>query len=135
MTRIFNRKTEKEKRRNLRNNPTYTEKILWLSLRKKQIHNVRFLRQYSVNHFIIDFYSPKIKLAIEVDGSSHIGREEYDLVRQNYIKTFGIEFIRFTDEQVMGNTVKVVKEIEDVVKYKLGKLNPNLPIKKRGGKI
>ena len=119
MTRIFNRKTEKEKRRNLRNNSTYTEKVLWLSLRKKQIHNVRFLRQYSVNHFIIDFYSPKIKLAIEVDGSSHIGKEEYDLARQNYIETFGIEFIRFTNEQVMGNTDKVIAEIKKVVTNRL----------------
>ena len=119
MTRIFNRKTEKEKRRNLRNNSTYTEKVLWLSLRKKQIHNVRFLRQYSVNRFIIDFYSPKIKLAIEVDGSSHIGKEEYDLARQNYIETFGIEFIRFTNEQVMGNTDKVIAEIKKVVTNRL----------------
>lgn len=131
MTRIFNRRTEKEKRRNLRNNPTYTEKILWLALRKKQIHIIRFLRQYSVNHFIIDFYAPKIKLAIEVDGSSHIGKKRYDLERQNYIEVFGIEFIRFTNEQVIGNTDKVVKEIEDVVKYKLSKLKPNLPLEKK----
>lgn len=135
MTRIFNRKTEKEKRRNLRNKPTYTEKILWLSLRKKQIHKVRFLRQYSVNHFIIDFYAPKIKLAIEADGSSHIGREEYDLKRQKYIEAFGIEFIRFSDEQIMGNTNKVVKKIEDVVAYKLSKLKPNLPLEKKRGNI
>ncbi len=135
MTRIFNRKTEKEKRRNLRNKPTYTEKILWLSLRKKQIHNIRFLRQYSVNHFIIDFYAPKIKLAIEADGSSHIGKEKYDLERQKYIEAFGIEFIRFTNEQVRGNTDKVVKEIEDVVKDKLSKLKPTLTLEKKGENI
>ena len=135
MTRIFNRKTEKEKRRNLRNNPTYAEKILWLSLRKKQIHNIRFLRQYSVDHFIIDFYAPKIKLAIEADGSSHIGKEKYDLERQKYIEAFGIEFIRFTNEQIMGNTEKVVKKIEDVVKYKLSKLKPILPLDNRGGNV
>ena len=115
MTRIFNKSTEKEKRRNLRNNPTYTEKVLWLLLRKKQIYGIRFLRQYSVNHFIIDFYAPSIKLAIEVDGSSHVGKEDYDKVRQKYIETFGIKVIRFTDEQVLGNTEKVVKEIERIV--------------------
>lgn len=115
MTRIFNRTTEKEKRRNLRKNSTYTEKVLWLSLRKKQIHGIRFHRQYSINHFIIDFYAPKIKLAIEVDGSSHIGKEEYDKHRQKYIEQFNITFIRFTDEQVMGNTNKIVEEISEVV--------------------
>ncbi len=119
MTIIFNKKSEKEKRRKLRNNPTYTEKVLWLSLRKKQIHGVRFLRQYSVNYFVIDFYAPKIKLAIEVDGSSHIGKEDYDARRQKYIEAFNIEMIRFTDEQVMGNTNNVVKSIEVVVEKRL----------------
>ena len=88
MTKIFNKKSEEEKRRKLRNSSTYSEKVIWLSLRKKQIHGVRFLRQYSINHFVIDFYAPKINLAIEVDGSSHIGKEEYDSKRQKYIPDF-----------------------------------------------
>ncbi|MCP5064141.1 MAG: endonuclease domain-containing protein [Ignavibacteriae bacterium] len=115
MTQIFNKKTEKEKRRKLRNKPTHTEKILWFSLRKKQIHSVRFLRQYSINHFVLDFYSPKIKLAIEVDGSSHVGNEDYDLARQKYIESFGIKVIRFTDEQVSGNVNNVIEEIKKIV--------------------
>ena len=119
MTLIFNKKSEKTKRRKLRNNPTYTEKVLWISLRKKQICGVRFLRQYSVNYFVLDFYAPKIKLAIEVDGSSHIGKEEYDKMRQKYIEEFNIKVIRFTDEQVMGNTNNVVDSIELVVKERL----------------
>ncbi len=119
MTKIFNKKSEKEKRRKLRNNPTYTEKILWNSLRRRQICDVRFLRQYSVNYFVIDFYAPKIKLAIEVDGSSHIGKEDYDKARQEYIEDFGIEVIRFTNENVTRNINKVVAQIEEVVKSRL----------------
>jgi len=119
MTKVFNKKSEKEKRRKLRNNPTYTEKILWISLCRRQICDVRFLRQYSVNHFVIDFYAPKIRLAIEVDGSSHIGKEDYDKARQEYIEDFGIEVIRFTNENVLGNINKVVSQIEQVVKSKL----------------
>lgn len=119
MTKIFNKKSEKEKRRKLRNNTTYTEKILWISLRRRQICDVRFLRQYSVNHFVIDFYAPKIKLAIEVDGSSHIGKEDYDKARQEYIEDFGIEVIRFTNENVTKNINKVVAQIEEVVKSRL----------------
>ncbi len=126
MTKIFNKKSEKVKRRKLRNNATYTEKILWISLRRKQICGVRFLRQYSVNHFVIDFYAPKVKLAIEVDGSSHIGKEEYDKARQEYIENFGIEMIRFTDENVIGNTNKVVAEIEKVVKSRLNSFSVSL---------
>ena len=119
MTKIFNKKSEEEKRRKLRNSPTYSEKVIWLSLRKKQIHGVRFLRQYSINHFVIDFYAPKINLAIEVDGSSHIGKEEYDSKRQKYIESLGIEVFRFTDEQVFGNVNKVIAQIEKIVSKKL----------------
>lgn len=122
MTRIFNRTTKKEKRRDLRNNPNYTEKVLWPSLRKKQIHSIRFLLQYSVNHFIIDFYAPSIKLAIEVYGSSHIGKEEYYLARQKYIEALGITVIRFTDEQVFGNTNKVLDKIKEILKARLKEL-------------
>ena len=126
MTKIFNKNSEKEKRRKLRNNPTYTEKILWNSLRRRQICDVRFLRQYSVNQFVIDFYAPKIKLAIEVDGSSHIGKEAYDKSRQEYIEDFGIEFIRFTNEDVIGNMNKVVAQIEEVVKSSLDSFSGSL---------
>ena len=119
MTKIFNKKTEKEKRRKLRNNPTYGEKIIWAALRKKQICNVRFLRQYSINHYVVDFYAPQIKLAIEVDGISHLGKEAYDLSRQKYIEKFGIKVIRFTDEEINGNPDKIINIIEEEVRSRL----------------
>jgi very-short-patch-repair endonuclease len=68
MTNIFNRTDEKDKRRKLRNNMTNAEKLLWERIRRRQIRNKRFLRQFSVGKYVIDFYCPEIKLAIEVDG-------------------------------------------------------------------
>jgi len=108
---IYNKKSMQDFRRDLRFNQTYGEKTLWTNLRKKQIENTRFLRQYSVNKFIIDFYAPDIKLGIEVDGSSHIGNEEHDKIRQEQIEFLGIKIIRFSDEQVIGNTEKVINKI------------------------
>ncbi len=119
MTKFFNRQAEKDKRRKLRREATNAEKILWFSLRKKQIEKVRFLRQYSIGKFVIDFYAPRIKLAIEVDGSSHIGKEEYDSMRQKYIESFHIMVIRITNEQVFGNPDKVIAEIKKVVVSRL----------------
>ena len=115
MTEIYNRKSEQAKRRELRNNPTLAEKILWMSLRKRQILNVRFLRQYSIDKFVMDFYSPEIKLCIEVDGDSHIGMEEYDAARQRFIESFSIKVIRYKNEEVIGNPNKVVESIEKIV--------------------
>ncbi len=55
MTKHFNRSTEKEKRRRLRKDQTYAEKLVWLFLRNKKTLNIKFRRQYSIDQFIIDF--------------------------------------------------------------------------------
>lgn len=106
------------KRRSLRNGPTPAEKILWISLRNRQILNTRFLRQYSIGQYIVDFYSPEVRLVIELDGEWHIGRELYDENRQGFIERLNIEFLRFTNEQILGGADKVVETITAAVKIK-----------------
>ena len=95
MTKHFNKKSEKEKRRKLRREMTYCERIVWIHLRKKQ-PGYRFLRQYSVDHFLIDFYCPKLKLAVGIDGDVHDfpDQKKYDVKRQKYLENFGIKFVR-----------------------------------------
>ena len=114
MTEIFNRKEEKIKRRVLRNNMSEAEKLLWMRLRRRQIKNKRFLRQYSVGKYVIDFYCPELKLAIEVDGSTHTTEDEiqYDKSRQDEIENLGIKFLRFTNEDVFERSDKVILDIE-----------------------
>ena len=113
MTKHYNKKSEKEKRRQLRTNMTYCEKILWTHLRKRQL-GVRFLRQYSVDKYVVDFYCPQHKVAIELDGSVHEVPEqkEYDENRQTYLESFGIRFIRITNDELMGNPNKAFAKIE-----------------------
>jgi very-short-patch-repair endonuclease len=50
---------------------TRAEKVLWINIRNEKILGVKFRRQFSVGKFILDFYSPSLRLAIEVDGASH----------------------------------------------------------------
>ncbi len=75
----------------------------------------RFLRQYGVDQYILDFYCPRLKLAIEVDGDSHFisGAEEYDKTRQVHIEAFGIRFLRFTNADVCENLEGVCQTIFD----------------------
>ncbi|MEQ8755927.1 MAG: endonuclease domain-containing protein [Coleofasciculus sp. G1-WW12-02] len=105
MTKLYNRTSEKEKRQVLRQNMTSAEKRLWSHLKGKQIEGCKFRRQYSVAQFVIDFYSPEIKLAIEVDGDSHFqaGVPEYDKERQQFIESTRISFLRFTNDDVQSN--------------------------------
>ncbi len=103
----------KERRRQLRANMTYCEKLVWIYLRKRQMEE-RFLRQYSVDSYVIDFYCSKLKLAIEIDGDIHEIEEqkEYDTDRQSYLENFGINFIRIKNEELLGNPNKAFDKIE-----------------------
>ena len=78
----------------------------------------RFLRLYSVDHFVIDFYSPEIKLTIELDGSIHDNPEQktYDEIRQKYLEKFYIPFLRITNDELMSNANKAFKKIGEKIK-------------------
>ena len=105
----------KERRQMLRRNMTEAERVLWSKLRGKQIDALRFRRQYSVGAFVLDFYCPKIRLDIEVDGESHDRPtvREYDRAREEQIKSLGITILRFTNEEVKSKLDSVVQRIKE----------------------
>ena len=105
MTQLYNRTSEKQKRRQLRKNMPKAETIIWEKIKSIQIEGCKFRRQYSVAEFILDFYSPELKLAIEIDGDSHFqeGAPEYDRERQEFIESTGIRFLRFTNDDIYSN--------------------------------
>ena len=113
MTRFYNRSHEKAKRRGLRKEMPRAELVMWSRLRGRQVWDCKFRRQFSVGPYLMDFYCPSLKLAIEVDGDSHFGdgAEERDAKRQQYLESFGIEFLRFTNEQVVKETETVVQMV------------------------
>jgi very-short-patch-repair endonuclease len=117
MTLAFNKEELKARRRSLRKSMPKAEVLLWCKLKNKQILGERFLRQYSVNQYVLDFYCPRLKLAIEVDGDSHYmpGAEDQDKARQEYIESFGIEFLRFTNEDVYTNIEGVCQTVYNAV--------------------
>lgn len=98
---IFNKPSTLEKRRKLRENMTIPEKTLWGYIKEEQL-GIKFRRQHSIGEYIVDFYSSKIKLVIEIDGESHFSKEarEYDRIRTQFFNTLGIEVIRFTNEDI-----------------------------------
>jgi very-short-patch-repair endonuclease len=113
MTIHFNKKELISHRRQLRSSMTFSEKLVWMFLRKYRM-KVRFLRQYSIDYYIIDFYCPKLKLAIEIDGDVHDIQEQknYDIKRKNYLEGLGIKFIRIRNEEFLNNPNKAFEKIE-----------------------
>ena len=99
--------------RELRKNPTPAEKIIWEFLRNRQMKGYKFRRQYPVESFILDFYCPKLKLAIEIDGGYHqeCEQQKLDPFRERLIRDYDIRIIRFTIDQILGNIDSVLDEI------------------------
>lgn len=116
-SKIFNSSLLKENRKFLRNNMVNAEIVMWRQLRNKQIDNCRFRRQYSIGRFIVDFYCPELKLAIEIDGDTHIqgNNPEYDKERQKIIESLEINFLRFTNSEVYHNMEYVLETIYDKI--------------------
>jgi very-short-patch-repair endonuclease len=105
--------------RALRRETTESEKTLWMLLRKKQL-GYEFHRQVPIDNFIVDFYGHELSLVIEVDGPTHDLPETQkdDMIRQATLEARGVRFLRFNDEDILGNSEKVSKVIETWIKEK-----------------
>ena len=79
----------------LRQNMTDAEKLLWSKLRNRQLYNFKFRRQQPIGIFIADFYCAKAKLVIELDGHAHADKVEYDLERTRWLNSVGYMVLRF----------------------------------------
>ena len=119
-----------EKARENRKNPTAAEKKLWYEvLRNKQLENLKFTRQKPLDEYIVDFYCAERMLAIEVDGDTHAGQEQYDKRRTENLNKYGIEVIRYTNTEVLDNLEGVYKDLcERISAIKPSKsLTPHVP--------
>ena len=92
---------------------------LWQRLKLKSLDGLKFRRQYGVGPFVVDFFCPKLNLAIELDGDSHFGRDavDYDQRRQKYIERNGIHFLRFLNPEVYENIEGVLETIRNKAKW------------------
>ncbi len=111
---VFNIKRMKERRQELRKNLTPSEARLWKYIQRKQLNGKKFRRQYSVGGYVLDFYCPECKLAIEIDGSSHDSKmkHQYDEERTKFLNAVGIRVIRFRNIDVLKNIDEVLEEIK-----------------------
>jgi very-short-patch-repair endonuclease len=89
--------------RELRNNSTLAEVLLWKKIKGKQMSGYSFYRQRPIDQYIVDFFCPELMLAIEVDGSSHDQKGEADLARQEQLESPCVRFLRFDDKEVKQN--------------------------------
>jgi very-short-patch-repair endonuclease len=107
----------KELARELRNNSTKAEIILWLKLKSKQMYGYDFHRQKPIDNYILDFFCQELMLGVEVDGYSHEIIEVFnkDVIKEEKMSSFGITILRFTDNQVLRDMDNVLRAIEGYI--------------------
>jgi len=110
-------KNLKEFSRKLRNNSTLGEILLWQKLRAASMRGYTFNRQKPLGRYIVDFYCKPLKLVIEIDGSYHFEEEQKikDKKRESILSEMGLNFLRFSEQQVRKDMDLVLKGIEDYI--------------------
>ena len=117
---MYNEKVQRELRellieqaRQMRKEPTLAEALLWQRLRKRQLGGLRFRRQHIIRTFIVDFYCPEARLVVEIDGPVHREQVEYDEERDELLREFNYQVLRFQNEEVISDTDLVIACIYD----------------------
>lgn len=104
----------KELARQLRKNSTLPEVLLWQKIKQKSL-GVQFHRQVPMLDYIVDFYCHEIGLVIEIDGKSHDFNYFNDANRQDKLEEWGVQFLRFSNNEVLNNMFSVLLVIEKKV--------------------
>ncbi len=114
MKQLNNKPELKTFRKNLRNNSTSAEATLWNYLKNSQLENRKFRRQHSIENYILDFFCPSEKLAIELDGNDHFtgyGLTQ-DEIRDKFLNSLNIKVLRFENKEVFERLEGVLEEMK-----------------------
>jgi very-short-patch-repair endonuclease len=106
----YNKKLS-ERAKTLRKNSTLSEIILWKQLKSKKMAGLDFHRQKPIDEYIVDFFCPKLRLIIEIDGSSHDNKCVEDEKRANRLKFLGFTMLRYSDKSVKRDLENVILSI------------------------
>lgn len=114
---IYNKLESKSLRKYLRKNSTQAELLLWEELRNKKLLDSKFKRQFGVDKYVLDFYCPQAKLAIELDGELHLEKDalEYDKIRTSFLNSIGIKVIRFKNKDLFEKMPIVIEKIKSEI--------------------
>lgn len=110
---IRTRKSMIEASKELRRRETIAEGLLWEALKEKKLSGLKFYRQMPIDRFIVDFYCPRLKLVVELDGGIHDDPDqyEYDCLREQMLRERELRIIRFRNEEVISDLHDVCDRI------------------------
>jgi very-short-patch-repair endonuclease len=106
----------KQRARELRKAGNLSEVLFWQQVRNKKFIELDFDRQKIIGNYIVDFFVKSLGLVIEIDGSSHDSKIEYDKERENYLKSLGLKIFRIPDIEVKKNLDGVMYGLKGFIK-------------------
>lgn len=120
---IFGRKIEtlpknkdlQSRARSLRKAGVLSEVIFWKQVRNKSFHALDFDRQRIIGNYIVDFYIKHLGVVVEIDGSSHDFKEEYDEKREIFLESLDLKIFKISDFRIKYDLVNVMRELEDFI--------------------
>ncbi len=113
-SRFLNTENTINYRRELRENATEAEKILWSHLRNRRLGGLKFRRQHAIGTYIVDFLNPETNSIIELDGDVHFlldKQVEKDKVRQRWLEGKGFKVIRYNNDDIFNNLDCILNEL------------------------
>ena len=115
---IFNNPKKKRVRKELRNEGTAAEAVLWTYLQNRQLLGKKFRRQYSIGPYVVDFYCPECSLIVELHGKRHFSmlREDYESERTRYLQQQGLLILRFENRVLRENAESVLETIREAIR-------------------
>jgi very-short-patch-repair endonuclease len=121
--------------RRLRRDPTEVEKKLWLALRRDQLNGLNFRRQHPVGPYVLDFYCPAIRLAVELDGGQHgeASQQLHDARRTAWLAAKGVRLVRYWNNDVTENLEGVLTDILRMAELRASELTPSPTLPLSGG--
>lgn len=104
----------KERAKELRKAGNLAEVLFWQQVRNKQFRSLDFDRQKIIGNYIVDFYNANYQIVVEIDGSSHNDKQEYDAIRQAFLEDLGLKVIRYSDKEVKMDVSSVMRHLHEV---------------------
>lgn len=91
------------------------EVLFWMQVNQKKFHGIDFDRQRVIGNYIVDYYVKKLGLVIEIDGSSHDNKEEYDALREAFLVSLGLRVYRIRVNDIMKRMADVMSGLEEFI--------------------
>ncbi|WP_425618348.1 endonuclease domain-containing protein [Anatilimnocola sp. NA78] len=95
--------------REMRHQLNDAEAMVWNAVRDRKLGNFKFRRQYSLGNYIADFYCAEARVIVELDGETHVGKEEYDATREDWMTSQGICVMRFQNDDVYDSLEELLE--------------------------